>query len=166
MTRFCRISTSLTFGLDIGGALYGPWMRYAILFSIAISQIGFVTAYTIFVAENLQVSFFIGHHCRSITDFHRHLFWQSQIVRPTFPSHSLSSFSWSSFCHRLLSETSRNSVQLRLSLMLSSLLAWFISLQANFPPSVIRAWRRFRCSIREISHCSLGESRLRSILKC
>jgi solute carrier family 36 (proton-coupled amino acid transporter) len=30
-------------------------MRYAILTSITISQIGFVTAYTIFVAENLQV---------------------------------------------------------------------------------------------------------------
>lgn len=40
---------------DIGGALYGPWMRYTILSSIVISQIGFVSAYTIFVAENLQV---------------------------------------------------------------------------------------------------------------
>jgi proton-coupled amino acid transporter len=40
---------------DIGGTLYGPWMRYAILGSIVISQIGFVAAYTIFVSENLQV---------------------------------------------------------------------------------------------------------------
>ncbi|KAI0822546.1 transmembrane amino acid transporter protein-domain-containing protein [Trametes gibbosa] len=39
---------------DIGGALYGPWMRYAILTSIAVSQIGFVSAYIIFVSENLQ----------------------------------------------------------------------------------------------------------------
>lgn len=31
-------------------------MRRAILFSIIISQLGFVAAYTIFVAENLQVS--------------------------------------------------------------------------------------------------------------
>ena len=43
---------------DIGGAIYGKWMRRAILFSIIISQLGFVAAYTIFVAENLQVSRF------------------------------------------------------------------------------------------------------------
>ena len=41
---------------DIGGTLYGPWMRYLILGSIVVSQMGFVAAYTIFVAENLQVS--------------------------------------------------------------------------------------------------------------
>lgn len=39
---------------DIGGTLYGPWMRYAILTSIAVSQLGFVCAYTIFVSQNLQ----------------------------------------------------------------------------------------------------------------
>lgn len=39
---------------DIGGALYGPWMRYAILSAIAVSQLGFVSAYTIFVSEGLQ----------------------------------------------------------------------------------------------------------------
>ncbi|KAG8213253.1 amino acid transporter [Butyriboletus roseoflavus] len=50
--KICRFW--FVWSLDIGGALYGPWMRYAILFSIAISQIGFVTAYSIFVAENLQ----------------------------------------------------------------------------------------------------------------
>lgn len=43
--------------LDIGGALYGSWMRYIILGSIIVSQLGFVSAYTIFVAENLQVWF-------------------------------------------------------------------------------------------------------------
>ncbi|KAH7884389.1 amino acid transporter [Phlebopus sp. FC_14] len=48
-----KFAVSGSFG-DIGGTLYGPWMRYAILFSITISQIGFVTAYTIFVAENLN----------------------------------------------------------------------------------------------------------------
>ena len=41
--------------LDIGGAMFGPWMRYLILGSIVVSQLGFVSAYTIFVAENLQV---------------------------------------------------------------------------------------------------------------
>lgn len=48
-----KFVVSGSFG-DIGGALYGPWMRYLILFSIVVSQIGFVSAYTIFVAENLK----------------------------------------------------------------------------------------------------------------
>jgi proton-coupled amino acid transporter len=38
----------------MGGTLYGPGMRRAILFSIGISQIGFVTAYIIFVSSNLN----------------------------------------------------------------------------------------------------------------
>ncbi|KAF9260010.1 vacuolar amino acid transporter 4 [Marasmius fiardii PR-910] len=44
---------------DIGGVLYGNWMRQLILASIVIAQIGFVSAYTIFVAENLQ-AFVLG----------------------------------------------------------------------------------------------------------
>ena len=39
---------------DIGGALYGKKMRFIILASIVISQIGFVCAYTIFTAVNLR----------------------------------------------------------------------------------------------------------------
>lgn len=39
---------------EIGGALYGYNMRFIILASIVISQIGFVCAYTIFTAENLS----------------------------------------------------------------------------------------------------------------
>ncbi|EED84296.1 predicted protein [Postia placenta Mad-698-R] len=48
-----KFVVSGSFG-DIGGTLYGPWMRYAILGSITISQVGFVSAYIIFVSENLQ----------------------------------------------------------------------------------------------------------------
>ncbi|KAH9177420.1 transmembrane amino acid transporter protein-domain-containing protein [Lactarius sanguifluus] len=47
----------------LAGTLYGPWMRYAILTSIAVSQIGFVAAYTIFVAENLQGFIFAATRC-------------------------------------------------------------------------------------------------------
>lgn len=53
---------------DIGGALYGPWMRYAILSSITISQIGFVAAYTIFVSQNLQASLLYPFEVLSGTD--------------------------------------------------------------------------------------------------
>ncbi|KAI8063459.1 transmembrane amino acid transporter protein-domain-containing protein [Gongronella butleri] len=38
---------------DIGEALYGVWMRRVVLFSIAISQLGFVCGGTIFIIENI-----------------------------------------------------------------------------------------------------------------
>ncbi|CAI4034625.1 hypothetical protein SMKI_11G0720 [Saccharomyces mikatae IFO 1815] len=40
---------------DMGRILYGPKMKFAILLSIALSQIGFSAAYTVFTATNLQV---------------------------------------------------------------------------------------------------------------
>ena len=52
---------------DMGGMLYGPRMRQAILFSIIFSQLGFVAAYTVFIAENTQ-SFVL-----SVTDCRTHL---------------------------------------------------------------------------------------------
>ncbi|KAI8386826.1 transmembrane amino acid transporter protein-domain-containing protein [Blakeslea trispora] len=38
---------------DMGGQLYGNWMRRIVLFSIAISQMGFVCGGTIFIVENI-----------------------------------------------------------------------------------------------------------------
>lgn len=38
---------------DMGGQLYGPWMRSVVLFSIAISQMGFMCGGTIFIVENV-----------------------------------------------------------------------------------------------------------------
>ncbi|KAG5366671.1 Vacuolar amino acid transporter 3 [Yarrowia sp. B02] len=50
----CRMKTGVSSFGDIGGALYGPKMRFLILFSIVISQIGFAAAYIVFTSENLQ----------------------------------------------------------------------------------------------------------------
>jgi solute carrier family 36 (proton-coupled amino acid transporter) len=61
-----KFVVSGSFG-DIGGALYGPWMRYAILTSIVVSQIGFVSAYMIFVSENLQVLTVCSLTCHHLT---------------------------------------------------------------------------------------------------
>lgn len=47
---FTKVSS---FG-DIGGVLYGNFIRQLILASIVLSQIGFAAAYIVFVAENLQ----------------------------------------------------------------------------------------------------------------
>jgi solute carrier family 36 (proton-coupled amino acid transporter) len=48
-----RLKIVGSFG-DIGGILYGNWMRNLILFSIVVSQIGFVAAYIVFTSENLR----------------------------------------------------------------------------------------------------------------
>lgn len=57
--------------LDIGGALYGAPMRFAILFSITISQIGFTCAYLIFVASNLQAFIMAITECATyVTTLH------------------------------------------------------------------------------------------------
>lgn len=57
---------------DIAGALYGSWLRYVILASIVISQMGFVSAYTIFVAQSLQVH--LSTLYMNITDILRQAF--------------------------------------------------------------------------------------------
>lgn len=48
----CKKTLSGSYG-DIGGALYGEWMRQLVLFSIAISQLGFTCGGTIFIVENV-----------------------------------------------------------------------------------------------------------------
>ncbi|PVG04470.1 hypothetical protein CPB86DRAFT_748063 [Serendipita vermifera] len=67
---------------DIGGALYGKWMRRAILFSIVISQLGFVSAYTIFVAENLQAFVMAVTKCKTLIPVPVLIFSQLVIFLP------------------------------------------------------------------------------------
>ncbi|KAI5865530.1 vacuolar amino acid transporter 3 [Durotheca rogersii] len=59
-----RLKVEGSFG-DIGGVLYGDWMRKLILFSIVISQIGFVAAYIVFTSENLQAFILAVSGCRT-----------------------------------------------------------------------------------------------------
>ncbi|KAI5477250.1 vacuolar amino acid transporter 4 [Pseudohyphozyma bogoriensis] len=59
-----RLVVHGSFG-DIGGILFGKYMRWCILFSIVLSQIGFVAAYTIFVSQNLQAFFMAVSNCRT-----------------------------------------------------------------------------------------------------
>lgn len=60
-----RLKVNGSFG-DIGGILYGPWMRNLILFSIVISQIGFVAAYIVFTSENLQAFILAVTNCKTL----------------------------------------------------------------------------------------------------
>ncbi|KAI1820613.1 transmembrane amino acid transporter protein-domain-containing protein [Xylaria intraflava] len=57
-----RLKIEGSFG-DIGGIVYGGWMRRLILGSIVLSQMGFVAAYTVFTAENLQAFVLAVSNC-------------------------------------------------------------------------------------------------------
>ncbi|TGO48932.1 hypothetical protein BCON_0225g00080 [Botryotinia convoluta] len=58
-----RLKVEASFG-DMGGVLYGRWMRTVILASIVISQMGFVAAYIVFTSENLQAFIAAVTNCR------------------------------------------------------------------------------------------------------
>lgn len=53
---------------DIGGILYGKHMRRIILGSIVLSQLGFVSAYIVFVSQNLQAFALAVSKCKSFID--------------------------------------------------------------------------------------------------
>jgi proton-coupled amino acid transporter len=59
-----RLKIEASFG-DMGGILYGKWMRGLILGSIVISQIGFVAAYIVFTSENLQAFILAVSDCKT-----------------------------------------------------------------------------------------------------
>ncbi|KAK4127544.1 hypothetical protein N657DRAFT_641549 [Parathielavia appendiculata] len=60
-----RLKVDGSFG-DIGGILYGRWMRNLILASIVISQLGFVAAYIVFTSENLQAFILAVTDCKTL----------------------------------------------------------------------------------------------------
>ncbi|KAG7289535.1 hypothetical protein NEMBOFW57_005906 [Staphylotrichum longicolle] len=60
-----RLKIEGSFG-DIGGVLYGRWMRNLILASIVISQLGFVAAYIVFTSENLQAFILAVTDCKTL----------------------------------------------------------------------------------------------------
>jgi solute carrier family 36 (proton-coupled amino acid transporter) len=59
-----RLKIDGSFG-DMGGILYGKWMRTLILSSIVLSQIGFVAAYIVFTSENLQAFILAVSKCKT-----------------------------------------------------------------------------------------------------
>lgn len=60
-----NLKVPASFG-EMGGELYGPKMRLAILASIVFSQLGFVAAYTVFVAQNMQAFVLAVTQCRTL----------------------------------------------------------------------------------------------------
>lgn len=71
-----RLVVHASFG-DMGGVLYGAKMKMAVLVAITLSQIGFVCAYMVFVAENLQALVLAFSKCRVLLPMHLLILAQS-----------------------------------------------------------------------------------------
>lgn len=76
-----RLKIDGSFG-DIGGLLYGKYMRGIILFSIVLSQIGFAAAYIVFTSQNLQAFILAVSHCRTMIDIKYMILMQLVIFLP------------------------------------------------------------------------------------
>ncbi|KAG9785666.1 vacuolar amino acid transporter 3, partial [Aureobasidium melanogenum] len=76
-----RNKVEASFG-EMGGILYGKWLRTLILFSIVLSQIGFVSAYIVFTAENLQAFVLAVSKCKSFIDIKFMVMMQLVIFLP------------------------------------------------------------------------------------
>jgi solute carrier family 36 (proton-coupled amino acid transporter) len=76
-----RLKVPGSFG-DIGGTLYGWWMRTAILASIVLSQIGFVAAYIVFTSENLQAFVLAVSNCRTYIEIKWFILMQMVVFLP------------------------------------------------------------------------------------
>ncbi|RFU34624.1 hypothetical protein B7463_g1703, partial [Scytalidium lignicola] len=76
-----RLRVDGSFG-DIGGILYGRWMRNLILSSIVISQIGFVAAYIVFTSENLQAFILAVSDCKTYIEIKWLILMQMTIFLP------------------------------------------------------------------------------------
>lgn len=76
-----RMKVPGSFG-DIGGILYGKWLRLLILTSVALSQIGFVSAYIVFTSESLQAFVLAVSRCRIFIDIKYMVLMQLVIFLP------------------------------------------------------------------------------------
>ncbi|KAI8973708.1 transmembrane amino acid transporter protein-domain-containing protein [Mycotypha africana] len=76
-----RSKIPVSFG-DIGGILFGAKMRFAVLLAITFSQIGFVCAYMVFVAQNVQALIESISQCDLRIDLHYLILAQILIFVP------------------------------------------------------------------------------------
>ncbi|PSK55284.1 hypothetical protein B9Z65_2673 [Elsinoe australis] len=76
-----RLKVHASFG-DMGGKIYGPAFRNLINFSLVISQIGFASAYIVFVSENLQAFILAVSKCRTYIDIKYMILMQMIVFLP------------------------------------------------------------------------------------
>ncbi|SCU81690.1 LAFA_0C06568g1_1 [Lachancea sp. 'fantastica'] len=65
-----KISAKVSSFGDIGQTLYGPWMKFIILLSLVLTQLGFSGAYVIFTAKNLLAFIDSVFHWPKVTIIH------------------------------------------------------------------------------------------------
>ncbi|KAF1995182.1 amino acid transporter-like protein [Amniculicola lignicola CBS 123094] len=76
-----RLVVEASFG-DMGFLVYGKWMRNLINFSLVISQIGFSSAYIVFVSENMQAFVLAVSKCKTYIDIKYMILMQMIIFLP------------------------------------------------------------------------------------
>lgn len=76
-----RLKVHASFG-DMGGKIYGPVFRGLINFSLVISQVGFASAYIVFVSENLQAFILAVSKCRTHIDIKYMILMQMIVFLP------------------------------------------------------------------------------------
>jgi proton-coupled amino acid transporter len=76
-----RLAVESSFG-DMGLHLYGRWMRNLINTSLVISQIGFSSAYIVFVSENLQAFVLAVSKCKTDIDIKYMILMQMAVFLP------------------------------------------------------------------------------------
>lgn len=76
-----RLKVKASFG-DMGGLIYGDKFRNMINFSLVISQIGFSSAYIVFVGENLQAFIEAVSYCKTSIDIKWVILMQMVIFLP------------------------------------------------------------------------------------
>lgn len=59
-----RLKVPMSYG-DMGGKIFGPYFRGLINFSLILSQIGFTSAYIVFVSENIQALILAVTDCKT-----------------------------------------------------------------------------------------------------
>ena len=91
-----RLKVEGSFG-DIGGILYGRWMRVLILTSVALSQIGFVSAYIVFTAESMQAFVLAVSKCRTWIDIKFMVLMQLVVFLPLSLIRDISKLGLTSF---------------------------------------------------------------------
>ncbi|SCV05712.1 LANO_0H13520g1_1 [Lachancea nothofagi CBS 11611] len=65
-----KVATKVSSFGDIGLTLYGPWMKFTILLSLVLTQLGFSGAYVIFTAKNLMAFIENVFHWPGVTIMH------------------------------------------------------------------------------------------------
>jgi len=79
---------------DIGGILYGRFLRNLILASLVLSQIGFVSAYIVFTSENLQAFILAVSRCRTFIDIKFMVMMQLIVFLPLSLVRNISKLAW------------------------------------------------------------------------